>query len=139
MKHLLLLLITVTCSYVSAKEPFIGQDYSGIYTCTGDDNHEGKYTGTVTIKLVAAQSTGEYGAYDFKLEVPGYGIYLGQAAAQKDAMGIYFALTDPKPKDYGTGIARFSKNAAGKWQFNKYYYEAEFKGGNFGTENCVQQ
>jgi hypothetical protein len=139
MKCLLVALLAPISFSVFAKDPFTGTDYSGIYACTGDDSHEGKYTGTVTIKLVPSQSVGEYGAYEFKLEVPKYGTYLGQAAAEKDVMGIYFALTDPKPKDYGTGIARFTQNKEGKWTFKKYYYEAEFKGGNYGTEECAQK
>ena len=36
-------------------------------------------------------------------------------------------------------IASFTKNKAGKWSFSKYYFEPKFKGGNFGTERCVQQ
>ncbi len=136
------LLLSLACLIslaASAQEPFIGTDYSGTYTCEGDDSHEGKYTGTVTLKLVPGQSSGEYGAYSFQLDVPDYGSYPGQAAAQGDAMGIYFALTAPKPKDFGTGIARFSKTSQGKWTFKKYYYEPEFKGGNYGTEICTQR
>lgn len=144
MKYLFAALILLTALSASAdsapaKEPFTGVDYSGVYACTGDDSHEGKYTGKVTITAVPSQSVGVYGAYEFKLEVPGYGTYLGQAAAEKDVMGIYFALTDPTPKDFGTGIARFNKNEDGKWSFKKYYYEPDFKGGNYGTEECVQQ
>lgn len=29
---------------------FTGQDYSGVYDCTGDDAHEGNYTGKVMLK-----------------------------------------------------------------------------------------
>ena len=86
-----------------------------------------------------AQSTGRFGAYDFKLEVPGYGTYPGQAAAEGNKMGIHFALTDQTTKDFGTGIATFIKNKHGKWSFTKFYYEPEFKGGNYGTEACVQR
>lgn len=119
--------------------PFKGADYSGIYKCTGKDSHEGPYTGIVTLKLVHSQSHGEYGAYRFTLDVPDYGAYPGHAAAQGRKMAITFANTDPATKDYGTGIATFSKNKKGKWVFTKYYYEPEFKGGNFGTETCVQR
>lgn len=118
---------------------FTGTDYSGIYDCAGTDDHEGKYSGVVTLELIASQSNANYGAYKFKLEVPGFGSYPGQAAANGNNMGIYFALTDPKPKDFGTGIASFTKNAQGKWSFEKYYYEPEFKGGNFGIETCVMR
>jgi hypothetical protein len=122
-----------------AKPAFNGQDFSGVYDCTGDDSHEGKYKGTVTLKLNLAQSTGEYGAYDFKLEVPGFGTYLGEAAAEGDRLAMHFALTDQKTRDFGTGIATIKKNKQGKLGFHKYYYEPEFKGGNYGFEDCVRR
>ena len=122
-----------------AKPAFKGPDYSGAYACTGLDHHEGPYTAKVTLTLVREQSTGQHGAYDLVMEVPGYGRYLGQAASQPGALAVHFALTDPAPKDYGTGIATVSKNAKGQWQFAKYYYQPAFKGGNFGHEKCVQQ
>lgn len=122
-----------------AKPAFTGPDFSGQYECTGMDDHEGKYTGKVTLQLVASQSMGNYGAYNFKLDVPGFGSYPGHAAANGTQMAIHFALTNPSTKDYGTGIANFSKNKDGKWVFHKYYYEPEFKSGNFGEEDCVQR
>lgn len=139
MKRIVLLALGLACGSVLAQPAFTGNDYSGVYACTGDDSHEGKYTGTVTLELVRAQSTGESGAYRFKLEVPGFGAYPGQAAARGEAMAIHFANTDPAANDFGTGIASFSKNAAGKWTFSKYYYEPQYKGGNFGTESCTQR
>jgi hypothetical protein len=54
-------------------------------------------------------------------------------------MAIHFALTDPATRDFGTGIASFRKGRNGRWTFRKYYYEPEFKGGNHGTEACVQR
>ena len=122
-----------------AKQTYTRQDFSGVYDCTGDDSHEGKYSGTVTMELVRSQSFNQYGAYKFKLEVPNYGTYLGQAAATGNHAAIHFALQDQSTKDYGTGIASFKKNKAGKWSFSKYYYEPEFKGGNYGTEECTQR
>lgn len=124
---------------ISAQPAFTGNDFSGVYDCTGDDSHEGKYTGTVTMELVKSQSVNQYGAYKFKLEVPNYGTYLGQAAANGTHAAMHFALTDQSTKDYGTGIASFQKNKAGKWSFSKYYYEPEFKGGNYGTEKCIHR
>lgn len=120
-----------------AKPAFTGHDFSGVYDCTGDDSHEGKYTGTVTMTLVPSQSLNQYGAYQFKLEVPDYGTYLGQAAANGTHAAMHFALTDQSTKDYGTGIASFKKTKAGKWSFSKFYYEPEFKGGNYGIEQCT--
>ncbi len=122
-----------------AKPAFTGHDFSGVYDCTGDDSHEGKYTGTVTMTIVPSQSLNQYGAYQFKLEVPDYGTYLGQAAATGTHAAMHFALTDQSTKDYGTGIASFKKNKAGQWSFSKFYYEPEFKGGNYGIEQCTQR
>ncbi|MDX1915174.1 MAG: hypothetical protein SFU55_06280 [Methylophilus sp.] len=114
-------------------------DMTGVYDCTGDDAHEGKYTGTVTMKLKPEHTKGVYASYDFKLEVLGYGTYLGHAAANGNMVAMHFALTDPKTKDFGTGIAQFQYNKQGKLGFHKFYYEPEFKGGNTGLEDCVRK
>lgn len=139
LKPFILLIAALATASAGAKPAFSGPDFSGVYDCSGNDDHEGKYTGTVTLELVPAQSFSEYGAYHFKLDVPGYGSYPGQGAARGKQMAIHFALTDPATKDYGTGIASFVKGKGGKWSFHKYYFEPEFKGGNFGIEDCVQR
>ncbi len=140
-RYLAVLTALVLVGPVQAKAPFIGTDFSGIYDCSGNDDHEGKYTGVVTLKLVPAQSTGKYAAYSFKLDVLGFGTYLGHAAGVDKELAIHFAHTDPGSKDYGTGIATFSrgKGRSGKWGFRKYYYEPDYKGGNFGVEECVRR
>ena len=138
-RFLLSLCLLGVFTIANAKPAFTGKDFSGIYDCKGDDSHEGNYTGKVTMELVPSQSVDQYGAYKFKLEVPEYGIYLGQAAASGTHAAMHFALTDQSTKDYGTGIASFKKNKAGKWSFSKYYFEPEFKGGNYGTEQCTQR
>lgn len=123
----------------AAIKKFKAPDFSGQYTCTGNDAKEGAYTATVRLEIDQLQSQGVNGAYRFVLEVPGFGSYPGHAASDGKVMAIYFANMDSSTQDYGTGIARFKKNRHGKWTFSKYYYEPEFKGGNFGFENCVQQ
>ncbi len=133
-----LLLLGAASLAAAAPQPYTGADYSGRYSCQGLDDHEGPYTGTVTLALVREQSSGRHGAYRFELEVPGYGRYPGQAASDGAQMAIHFALTDPSTQDYGTGIARFSKTRDGRWQFSKWYYQPQFKGGNFGNETCTQ-
>jgi hypothetical protein len=137
MKKLLILLAAMPLFARAAA--FTGTDYSGTYDCKGVDQHEGPYTGTVILSLNAAQSSGAYGAYDFKLEVPGYGSYPGQAVSLGKQLAIHFALTDPTPKDYGTGIATVFKDKQGRTGFKKFYYEPEFKGGNNGTEICIRR
>jgi hypothetical protein len=139
LKYLTLLAAFVMPFAAHAGEPFTGTDYSGVYDCIGQDAKEGEYTGIVTLKLNVKQSSGKYGAYDFKLEVPDYGTYPGQAVSLGKTLAIHFALNDSISKDYGTGIATFAKNKKGKLTFHKFYYEPEFKGGNNGTEDCVQR
>ncbi len=140
MKKLFIFLCLLSAASVSnAKPAFTGHDFSGIYDCKGDDSHEGKYTGIVTMELVPSQSVNNYGAYKFKLDVPNYGTYSGQAAAHGNNVAMHFALADQSTKDYGTGIANFKKNKAGQWSFSKFYYEPEFKGGNYGTEECTRR
>ncbi len=138
-KHFIFALLAVAFSGSVWAEAFTGQDVSGVYDCKGMDSHEGPYDGVVTMQLNAAQSTGEYGSYSFKLEVPGFGTYLGHAAVRGKYAAMHFALTDPTTHDFGTGIAEFSTNAAGKLTFHKFYYEPEFKGGNYGMEDCTQR
>lgn len=140
MKRLALLTLALLPTLPAlAAEPFTGKDYSGVYDCIGDDAKEGKYSGTVTLRLNKEQSSGAYGAYDFKLEVPDYGTYPGQAVSLGKTLAIHFALTDSKSKDYGTGIATVVENKQGKLSFHKFYYEPEFKGGNHGVEDCVKR
>jgi len=129
---------SLTAGLARAEARFSGPDFSGTYDCTGIDRNEGKYIGVVTLALVPEQSTGDYGAYTFKLDVPDYGSYPGHAAAHGKDMAIYFAHTDAATRDYGTGIARFSYKGR-KWSFFKYYFEPEYKGGNYGKEKCVQR
>lgn len=130
---------TINTASAAKTSPVAYKDYSGVYTCTGDDAHEGKYTGTVTMTLKPEHSNDSYASYDFKLEVPGYGTYLGHAAANGNHVAMHFALADQSTKDYGTGIAKMTKNAKGQWTFHKFYFEPEFKGGNTGVEDCTRK
>lgn len=140
MKKLAVLVALLAASgLASAKPAFTAPDYSGVYECKGVDAHEGEYSGKVTMKRVPEQSTGNHGAYTFKLEVPGFGAYLGHAVSEDDKLAVYFALKDQATKDYGTGIATIKKGRNGKWAFKKFYYEPEYKGGNTGTEECAIQ
>lgn len=138
-KHFTFIFLLACFGTSQGREPFHGPDLSGEYVCKGDDSHEGGYSATATLELIPSQSTGKHGAYAFKLNVPGYGSYPGHAASDGTHAAIYFAHTDASTKDYGTGIASFKKNKQGKWTFKKYYYEPEFKGGNFGFESCTQK
>jgi hypothetical protein len=114
-------------------------DLSGIYSCTGNDGHDGKYTATATLKLDRKNSHAHYASYAFTLQAEAYGKYLGTAVARGDIMAVTYANTSPKMKtDYGTGLATISSKN-GKISFHKFYYEPEYKGGNTGTEDCTKR
>ena len=136
----LILLITISLSFAANKTPSLtGPDFSGVYACKGLDAHEGEYKGKVTLKLKKEHSQAQYASYDFLLEVPGFGKYPGHMAANGLSAAMHFALEDQSTHDFGTGISEFSKNAKGQWQFHKFYFEPQFKGGNSGFEDCVKQ
>jgi hypothetical protein len=101
--------------------------------------HEGEYKGKVTLKLKKEHSQAQYGSYDFLLEVPGFGKYPGHMAANGLNAAMFFALENQSTHDFGTGISQFNKNVKGQWQFHKFYFEPQFKGGNSGFEDCVKQ
>jgi hypothetical protein len=120
-------------------------DFSGVYSCKGNDVHYGKFSGKITLTKKAAHSNQRNTSYDFKLEVPGYGIYPGHAAAQGLNVAMHYAYNDGKSSIYGTdshhfgtGISQFNRSKEGKWRFEKFYYEPEMNGANTGTETCVQ-
>lgn len=122
-----------------ARPAFTGLDASGVYACTGDDEHDGKYKSTVTLKLVPEQSFGNYSAYTLTSEAAGLGTYLGYVAVQGKQLSMYFGLTDASAKDYGTGVGSLVKGKGGKLSFHLYYYEPEYQGGNHGLEDCIRQ
>lgn len=114
-------------------------DFSGRYVCEGRDAREGKYAGIVTLDRVPEHSRESHDAYRFTLTVPGFGRYEGQAVGRGRHLGVHFALTDQTDKDYGTGLATFTRLRDGRWSFSKFYYEPEYHGGNHGLESCVQE
>ncbi len=138
-KFILTIITLAVFSTAQAKPAFNGQDFTGVYDCVGEDAHEGKYKGVVTLTLNPAHSSGQLGSYSFKLEAENFGVYLGEAAADGNKMAIHFALNQPNSKDHGTGIATFNTHADGRVGFHKFYYEREYKGGNHGTEDCVKR
>lgn len=116
-------------------------DFSGTYDCKGKDEHDGNYKGALVLKLIPEKSFGQYGAYTLTSDVAGLGTYAGYVATQGTHMSMYFGLKEPNSKDYGTGVATFSKGKGkgGKWTFHLFYFEPEYNGGNFGLEDCVRR
>lgn len=113
-------------------------DWSGTYDCQGQDASEGPYRATVTLTRVAAHSAAGRVAYDFRMDVPNFGTYLGHAVSHGPQLAIHFGLADPTSKDFGTGLATVQVRH-GRASFEKFYYEPAYKGGNHGTEHCTRR
>jgi hypothetical protein len=131
------LLMLLMAGPVLAKPAFTGTDYSGVYDCTGKD--AGADKSTVTLTLLPEHSLGPYAGYDFKLEVPGSGTYLGNAATSNTHRGMHFVLTNEATGNHGRGSAIMKTNAAGSKTFRKFSYQLEHEGGNTTIENCVKR
>lgn len=135
---LTVLVCSITGTTLAATEAFKGPDFCGLYNYKGKDNKEALYTAVVTPTLNKTPSTGKSAANDFKMGGPGDSTYLGQAAGQDRTLAIQFALTDPSIKHHRTGVATVTvKN--GKTGFHKYYYEPQFNGDNYCTEDCLKR
>lgn len=113
-------------------------DWSGTYDCQGRDASEGPYRATVTLTRVAAHSKADRVAYDFRMEVPNFGTYLGHAVSHGVQLAIHFGLANPASKDFGTGLATVQVRH-GRTSFEKFYYEPAYKGGNHGTDHCIRR
>jgi hypothetical protein len=135
---LALTILFSTASGAAELKPFTGQDLSGIYTCTGDDAHDGAFKAKVTLSIDKKHSYERYGSYSYRMDVDGFGTYWGVLAASGDTAAITFANEDVSKKDYGTGIAKIEKTKDGKIKFEKFYYQPEYQGSNHGMENCVR-
>lgn len=132
--------LSATVPALAAKptEPFSGMDLSGVYACTGQDAHDGEFKATVTLKRNAQHSTGKFSGYAYQMQVEGFGLYLGSAAAQGKHLAITFANENPDKKDYGTGIATIVRAKSGL-TLEKFYFQPEYEGGNHGFETCVRR
>lgn len=122
-----------------AAGPFTGNDISGVYTCTGQDVKDGAYTITATFRINHDQSTGNQGSYQVHWTVPGLGDYVGIAVSDGSYIAASFANTKPGSKDYGLGLATTNVDMRNQLHFSNFYFEPDYKGGDHGTEDCVQQ
>lgn len=123
----------------AAPAPFTGADLSGSYACTGHDDHDGDYKATLALHLNRAKSVGSYGSYALTLDVVGEpGHYNGSMVVEGDRLAMMFASSDPTSRDMGTGLGRLSQDAQGHTTFSKFYFEPDYKGGDFGTETCTR-
>lgn len=122
-----------------AKQSFQGNNYSGVYTCTGSNVSVGDYEVFVTLKLNKLNSHGKFGVYDLITATENNVAYQGQAITTGTQLAVTFKISDANQADYSTGLGEFKKLNKGRWQFINDYYEPDDTGGNYGHEVCTMK
>lgn len=138
MKKLAVLSILLMFSGLAeAKPAFTGHNFSGVYECTGSNDHIGDYKVKVTLKLNRISSFGKIGAYFYDMETENSVTYAGHAIADSNRLSLTLQATDRRSADNSIGYATMKKDSHGHWTFRKNYYEPNDNGGVNGTEFCV--
>lgn len=138
MKHLVVLsILLMFTTLAEAKPAFTGQNYSGVYTCTGSNDFIGDYKVKVTLKLNRISSYGKLGAYFYEMETENSASYNGHAIADGNRLSLTLQTSDRRSADSSIGYATMKKDTKGRWTFRKNYYEPNDNGGTNGTEFCV--
>jgi hypothetical protein len=130
-------LFSITISSAYAMPPFTGNDYSGEYTCKGNNASVGDYEVLVTLKLNTVTSHDIYGVYDFSTETNKQATYIGQIMAKGRKFAMTFKLLNASTSTFSTGMGNFKKMDNKRWAFNNTYYEPDGNGGNFGNDYCT--
>ena len=117
--------------------PFLGNNYSGEYTCKGNNASVGEYEVLVTLKLNPVTSHDIYGVYDFSTETNKQATYIGQIMAKDRKFAMTFKLLGSSKNNFSTGMGDFKKIDHKRWAFHNTYYEPDGNGGNFGNDSCT--
>jgi len=134
------LLLTVSSIQIAEAKPnFVGANYSGTYTCKGNNNKVGNYQVQAKLMLNRTASRGSIGIYDFHVETENSFVYKGKAVANLNKVAFTLSMTELSSSEFSTGIANIHKNAAGKFAYTNHYYEIDSNIGTYGKEYCVMQ
>jgi hypothetical protein len=134
------LLLTVSTTQIAEAKPnFVGANYSGTYTCKGNNNKVGNYQVQAKLTLNRAASRGNIGIYDFHVETENSFVYKGKAVANFSRVAFTLSMTELSSSEFSTGIANIHKNAAGKLAYTNHYYEVDSNIGTYGKEYCEMQ
>lgn len=131
--------ISLNFGVVHAEEQFVGPNFSGVYSCKGQNNKVGEYEVIATLKLNKISSHGAFGVYDFNTETENSLVYKGQAISSGYKLALTFNLSDGRNVEYSTGIADIQKISNTRWAYTNHYYEPDENGGDYGSEYCVMQ
>lgn len=125
--------LSLSTSY--AMPTFVGDDYSGQYTCKGSNASVGDYEVLLSLKLNKTTSHDIYGVYDFSTAANNQAAYIGQIMATGRQFAMTFKLLGTSTENFSTGMGDFRKNDK-RWVFHNTYYEPDGNGGNFGNDYC---
>jgi hypothetical protein len=124
--------------FAHAQAKFSGINYSGQYSCEGENQKVGKYKVEVKLRLNLVASTGNFGAYEYTATTENSVKFYGNAVAVGNQLAAsYYLDTVRRRGEPTTGIATIKRYAAGRWSFRNQYFEPDDFGGNYGTETCI--
>jgi len=130
---------------VAAK--FTGTDYSGVYSCTGNNAKIGSYKLLVTFSMNKTHSHGKIGRYDLNIETENATTYGGQAIVNGNNMALTIEIVDGNAIIFSTGIAQLKHLKNKRYSYINQYYESKQitntsganNTGNDGSEDCAMQ
>ena len=114
------------------------KNYSGTYSCKGNNTKVGDYSYTVTLKLNKTHSHDDISAYDLSGETENSTMYSGNGVAISNRMSISFRVSDQKNNIFGSGFAVFRSSPEKLWSFTTHYYEPNELGATTGSDICTQ-
>lgn len=142
-----LIVLIATLSFISPvwaaqtkqEQPFTGPNYSGTYTCKGENQKVGNYRINVTLRLNLVSSHQKFGAYEYTAETENSVKFYGNAVAVGSQLAAsYYLDTLKRSKDEPTtALATIKREPGRRWSFRSAYFEPDDFGGNYGTEVCV--
>lgn len=139
MKHLISVFIfTCISSLAYAQTAFTGVNYSGNYSCQGENQKIGEYKVEVTLRLNLVTSTGKFGAYEYTAETENGVKFYGNAVSVGNHLAASYYLDTVRRKgEPTTGLASTKRESGGRWSFRNQYFEPDDFGGNYGSETCM--
>lgn len=114
------------------------KNYSGSYSCKGNNSKVGDYAYTLNLKLNKAHSHDEISVYELSGETENSTLYSGNGVAIANRMSLAFRVSDHKDNIFGSGFAIFKSNPEKLWTFTTHYYEPSETGGASGTDICTK-
>jgi len=115
----------------------IEKNFSGTYSCKGNNNKVGDYSFTVTLKLNRPMSHDDIHIYDVMGETENSTNYYGSGLAVENRMSLTLKVPDSNESAPGVGLAIFKLNQEKLWVFVTHYYEPEQNKGVSGRDECT--